>query len=155
MEYYDYKNQTEVDFNDATGEAILDAVKNIDRGHTKIEGFIERADGSLKNTKIDIYTTGFMGSHIRDAETGEYYKNLVGSLDEDLFFKFRISSEMVNSKNGSNTLFYKSPQHCMRHLHCEIEESVIDNWEEKRNVRLASKRNEKKRTFESAAVFVK
>jgi hypothetical protein len=139
MEYYDsIQNDMEENllFNN---KEVLNDSKILDKGHTKVNGYVERADGSLKNVKVDIYTSGFIGSHIRDAETGEYYKELVGSLDEELYFKFKMNTGELKSKNGSTTLFYISPDHCMRHLKIEIPQNMINQWEAKRNGRKREK----------------
>lgn len=140
MDYWDsVPNET---FDDAgSNKDYLNEAKNMDRGYTKIHGFVERSDGTLKKSKIDIYTTGFIGNRIRDAETGEYYKELVGSLDEDVYFKTRMTTCKVTSRNGSNLLFYTSPDHCMRHLHIDIPQNIINKWEVKRNDRLRIKRS--------------
>ena len=73
-------------------ENELDSLKKYDRGYNKISIQKHNFNGRLKNTKIEIYTSGDIGSNIRDAETGAYYSNKVGSYDEDLFFKvtFRL-----------------------------------------------------------------
>jgi len=128
MEYYD---NTPVDFlddrsNDSSN--MLKDPKSLDQGYNKIWGFVERADGSLKKAKIEVYTSGGIGSNIRDAETGEYYKEIVGSKDENLYFKMKMATGELKSSNGSITLFYTSPDHCMRHLHCDIPSSIINNW---------------------------
>jgi hypothetical protein len=120
---------------------ILHETKHFDKGHTTINGYAERVDGSLKRAKIDVYTSGFIGSRIRNAETGEYYKDLIGSLDEDLYFKLRMVNGELKSKNGSSTLFYISPDHCMRHLRIEIPQETINNWEVKYNARKRVKKN--------------
>jgi len=140
MDYWDsVPNET---FDDSgSNKDYLNEAKNMDRGYSKICGFVERSDGTLKKSKIDIYTTGFIGNRIRDAETGEYYKELVGSLDEDVYFKTRMTTCKVMSKNGSNLLFYTSPDHCMRHLHIVIPQNIINKWEVKRNDRLRIKRS--------------
>ena len=140
MDYWDsVPNET---FDDSgSNKDYLNEAKNMDRGYSKIYGLVERSDGTLKKSKLDIYTTGFIGSRIRNAETGEYYKELAGSLDEDLFFKTRMTTGQLRSKNGSNLLFYISPDHCMRHLHIDIPQSIINQWEIKRNDRLKVKRS--------------
>jgi len=135
MEFYDGVPNDLFEESSTNNGNILNDAKSLDRGYSKIWGFVQRSDGSLKRTKIDIYTTGWIGSNIRDAETGEYYKELVGSRDEDLFFKIKISSGELKSKNESNTLFYTSPDHCMRHLHCDIPQSVINQWTIKSRIR--------------------
>ena len=91
----------------------------------------------LKRTKIEFYTSGDTGCNIRDAETGDYYPNLVGSKDEDLFYKVALSTGECKSANGSNTLFYLSPQHYASHLHCSVYPEHIQIWNEKRKARLS------------------
>ena len=112
----------------------LVSFKKIDRGYNKIYRSLPRAsDGKIVKTKIDVYTTGSIGSIIRNAETGAYYNYYVGSKNEDLFFKVSLSTGECNSKNDSNTLFYLSPQHYMSHMNTDLSMSVINSWEEKRN----------------------
>jgi hypothetical protein len=136
MTYYQTEHLD--DFVDNNND-LLNEVKKLDRGHAKIWGFIERSDGSLKKTKIDVYTSGFIGNHIRDAETGEYFKEIVGSLDEELYFKVSMSNGELKSKNDSNTLFYTSPHHCMSHLNIDITPEIITKWEQNRNQRLLNR----------------
>lgn len=138
---------------DVANDDKLDEFKHVDRGHNVIWRMVTRADGNLKRTKIDIYTTSGTGSRIRDGETGEYYNYNVGSLDEELFFKVGLSTGECKSPNGSSTLFYLSPQHYMSHLHCNLDDETIGRWEERRAARV--KENEKKKvrnTMEYAAV---
>jgi hypothetical protein len=135
MDYWDSVPNENFDDSGSNKDFLIEA-KNMDKGYAKISGFIERIDGSLKKTKIDIYTTGYIGSNIRNAETGEYYKELVGSSDEDLYFKTRMATGQVKSKNGANLLFYMSPDQCMRHLNIDIPQDIINKWEIKRNEHL-------------------
>jgi hypothetical protein len=116
----------------------------LDRGLAKIWSFVERSDGSLKKTKINVYTSGFMGSRIRNAETGEYYKDIVGSRDEELYFKVAIATGELKAKNESNTLFYTSPEHYMSHLNINLSHETINKWYQKRDDRLALMCNTKK-----------
>lgn len=120
-----------------TPEKIIEQTKMMDRGYNAIYRKVLRKDGKLKNKKFDVYTTGGSGNRIRDAETGEYFPNIVGSKDEDLFFKVGLSTGECKSANGSSTLFYLSPQHYMNHLYCEVSPDTVTAWEEKRNNRLA------------------
>ena len=99
-------------------EKTLQDSKSIDRGYTFVYRKMLNKKGKLRNKKIDIYTTTTSGIRnlIRDAETGQYYNNRVGTADEDLFFKVMLSTGECKSANGSNTLFYLSPQHYSNHL---------------------------------------
>lgn len=117
-------------------ENILENSNSMDRGYNVIYRNVIGKDEKIKKRKIRVYTSSDIGNHIRDAETGEYYPNLVGSKDEDLFYKVGLSTGECNSANGSNTLFYLSPQHYASHLHCNIDPEHIETWELKRKARL-------------------
>jgi hypothetical protein len=123
--------------------ALADALKT-DRGLNFVyRKFISQKTGKPKNKRISVYTTSGVGNRIRDAETGEYYPNRVGSKDEDLFFKVILATGECKSANGSSTLFYISPQHYMNHLNSEVNQDVIEKWEQKRNNRLAEMKQSK------------
>ena len=133
---------------------VKDAIcetKQMDKGYNVINRNVTRIDGRTKNTKIEIYSSSGTGNSIRDAETGVYYKYLVGSRDEDLFFKVALATGECSSKNSSNTLFYMSPTHYMSHMKCEVSQEIIQTWEEKRTARLNEMKSESKsrisRTF--------
>jgi hypothetical protein len=123
---------------------LLEDIKKKDRGYNVIYRMVERPDGVIKKKKIEIYTTGDMGNRIRDAETGEYYKNLVGTKDEDLFFKVALATGECKSSNSSNSLFYLSPKHYTNHLHCSVSDELVENWDLKRNIRLKEVNSTKK-----------
>ena len=121
---------------------LLQESKNYDRGYNKVFRSLIQKNGKSKRTKIEFYTSGDIGCNIRDAETGVYYKNLVGSKDEDLFFKVSLATGECNSKNGSTTFFYISPTHYMSHMNCQVSPEIIQNWESKRNARLNEVKNQ-------------
>lgn len=116
-------------------EHILKDVKKQDKGYN----VIYRKNEKKYRKKIEVYTSGARGNRIRDAETGEYSNYLVGSKNEDLFFKVVLATGECKSSNGSNTLFYSSPQHCESHLLYNVSPIVVSEWEEKRNARLYKK----------------
>lgn len=123
----------------------MQELKNIDNGYNKILRLIPRADGKLKRTKIEFYTSNGVGTNIRDAETGNYYKNKVGSIDEELFFKVNLATGECNSRNGFSKLFYRSPQHYMSHLKCNLDEKTIYHWEKRYNNRINEIKNVNKK----------
>ena len=133
MEYTDYYNPHDenVSLDSRDKMNFLEESKSIDKGYTKIYRNITTERGNIKSIKVELYTTAGIGSNIRDAETGEYYKYKVGSLHEELFFKVCMATGQCKSLNGSNTLYYSSPRQCIAHLHQEIPEKVIEKWEEK------------------------
>jgi hypothetical protein len=116
-------------------------IKSIDRGYNKIWRSIYK-NGKSRKTGIDLYTTGCCGSQIRDAESGEYYQHIVGTADEDLYFKVILATGECKSRNGSSTLFYLSPKHYITHFGLNenrFKDEFITEWDKRRDVRLATR----------------
>lgn len=116
-------------------DVLTSALKD-DIGLNIVTRKVELDNGKIKNKRIKVFTTSGCGSNIRDAETGEHYSNKVGSRDEDLFFKVSIATGECSSANGSNVLFYCSPQHYENHLYSNVEPGIVASWEAKRDTRL-------------------
>jgi hypothetical protein len=136
----DFWNQELQNDNDnLDNEKIFEKVKRQDRGYNVVYRPALKKDGRRYNKKIDIYTSSSSGNRIRDAETGEYLDYIVGSNDEDLFFKVILATGECRSANCSHTLFYASPQHYVNHLLPMgeiLNPEIISVWEKKRNARL-------------------
>jgi hypothetical protein len=128
MELNDYDNNDEL-------EKRIDVIKKTDRGYNKTWRLMPKND-IMKKTKVEFYVSGDIGSNIRDGETGHYYSNLVGSLDEDLYFKVCLATGECKNKKGSNILFYSSPQQYMSHFNEELNDDIINKWTSKRNERI-------------------
>jgi hypothetical protein len=128
MELNDYDNNDEL-------EKRIDVIKKTDRGYNKTWRLMPKND-IMKRTKVEFYVSGDIGSNIRDAETGHYYSNLIGSLDEDLYFKVCLATGECKNKKGSNILFYSSPQQYMSHFNEELNDDIINKWTSKRNERI-------------------
>ena len=137
MEYNDFFDPNDNENNVCLNRFMKEDEDELDIGYNLIWRKIKQQDGTMKNKKFEFYTSGDAGSQIRNAENGHYYKNLVGSNDEDLFFKVIIATGECNSKNGSNILFFNSPDHYTRFFKCNLtDEKIKMEWEEKKNVRL-------------------
>lgn len=93
----------------------------------------KNSNRSKKMKKQDMYLTmyssGLAGANIRDAVTGAYYKELVGSAEQDLFFKATMSTGEF--PDGPLHLFYLSPEQYERHQECELDETLKIHWYEK------------------------
>jgi hypothetical protein len=90
--------------------------------------FLKNEDGriSKKNITIEYYFSGPSGTYIRNAQTGFYTKDVVGTKEEDLYFK-------INVCNGnSHTLFYDSPEQYERHHLEKLSTGIKENWLKKR-----------------------
>lgn len=143
----DYFNPTQP--NDYEGDEYkANVYGKRDVGSNTVTRKIYLENNKTKNIRIKVFTSSGPGSHIRDAETGSYYPNKVGSKDEDLFYKVMISTGECKSSNGSNTLFYCSPQHYQNHLlnysDAELDNESIVLWEKKRDARLKELKKQKK-----------
>ena len=135
-EYYDelFSESFSICSNDY--KAHIQELKHLDKGYNIIYRVVNK-----KKISIELYTSGDIGSNIRNAETGQYYEYKVGSANQDLFFSVKLATgECVG------TLFYLSPKHCMDHLHSFVNEETISLWEEKRSsqIRIINSLNKKK-----------
>lgn len=82
----------------------------------------------LKNKKnIVIFSSGSIGSKIRNAVTGEYTKNLVGSSMEDLYFSISYPIGTERKK-----LFFDSPNQYEKHFACNLDNDVSNGAELKK-----------------------
>lgn len=133
--------------------SLIKQAKANDKGHNVIYRKMPNKKGSIKYAPVEIYTSCGTHSNIRDAETGAYYKSLVGSADEDLYFKVILATGECSSKNGSNTLFYSSPSHYMSHFKIQIADDIVNNWQSKCDARIKEKNTSKKNKYEF--VYVK
>ena len=78
----------------------------------------------------NIYGSGAQGTCIINAVTGEKMPHLVGSSDEDSYFKVILTS--VLDTPGPVTLFYNSPAEYELHQNKTIHDSIRDSWREKK-----------------------
>jgi len=106
----------------------LNNIKSCDSGYTFVYRDKILPSGKNKKARIDCYTSGDVGTYIRNAETGNYYKYKVGSKEEDLFFKLALSSGELNASNGSNILFYDSPEQYEKHLLNVLRDEIKEKW---------------------------
>ena len=147
----DYFNPADPNEYDNQEDAVAKALRE-DRGLNTLTRKVQMDSGKIKIKRIRVFTSSGVGTRIRDAETGEYYPNKVGSKDEDLFFKVAIATGECNSANGSNTLFYCSPQHYENHLYSTVDPERIALWEDKRDARLKELKKEIRPKFDTILV---
>ena len=83
-----------------------------------------------ENVVIENYGSGQQGTKIRNAVTGQREPYLVGSSNEDLFFKV---SEVTarNKRKDSLTLFYDSPEQYENHHFTYVSQDIKDRWQRK------------------------
>ncbi len=129
MDYDDryHPSNSDVDYKN---HGAIDDLKSLDPGYNEIYRKVVQNNGRKKNTKIVIYNSGGVGSQIRNAVTGAYTKDFVGSVDEDHYFSFILATG--ESPKGPLTLFFDSPEQCERHLHAEFGKQIKTKWQNKR-----------------------
>jgi hypothetical protein len=118
---------------DVVNEALMDA-KAEDGGFNVIT---QRDSRGGKTKKMEMYTSSGTGNCIRDAETGQYYAEKVGSKDEDLYFKISLSTGECTSKNNSSAMYFQSPAHYMSCMKGNVSPAAITRWEARRDARIA------------------
>lgn len=86
-----------------------------------------------KDKDIVVFPSSSQGSNIKNAETGEFTRSIVGSMDEDLFYKVTIATGEFES--GPLTLFYNSPTHYERHHGEVVSDDAKFRWRLKQQQR--------------------
>jgi hypothetical protein len=119
----------------------LNNIKSFDSGYGYVYRNKTSGSNKVKNARVDCYASGDSGMKIRNAETGHYYKFKVGSKDEDLFFKIALASGELKTTNGSNVLFYDSPEQYEKHLMTEVDQEIKDRWVAKKKYLMAKEKN--------------
>lgn len=157
---YHPADQNDYDDNE-DGLRMVSEQKRLDKGYNVVYRKAWRTrknkrTGELEDKyvreKIELYSSDGFGSYIRDAETGEYFSNYVGTKDEDLFFKVLLATGECKSKNDSKTFFFTSPQHYESRMNSEVDPELVNMWEKKRDARLATIKLSKKSKFNMVEV---
>jgi hypothetical protein len=73
-----------------------------------------------------LYSSGDIGSNIRNAITGQHYVDKVGSISENNYFKIIISTGEI--KGERRTFFFLSPEDYERHMHVTLHTNVKEQW---------------------------
>lgn len=107
-------------------------IRNKESGNKESKG-----KGKGKDEIIDYHKTSYVpGTHIKNAVTGDYYPYLVGSIEEKMLFKVRLSTGekgTLTHINGdwvpeSNLLFYDSPEEYERHFYGSLSNDTKTRW---------------------------
>jgi hypothetical protein len=97
----------------------------LDKGFHKIKQLIMTPLGK-KKVAIELYSSGDMGSNIRDAITGQYHVSKVGSTDESKFFKIVLSTGEI--RQDRRTFYFSSPSDYERHMHTLLDTKTKEAW---------------------------
>ena len=135
MDYDDRFHPSEGnDFDDNEKDLLkfsIQNLKSLDKNYHKYKKEITVKDENgfyigEKKITIEYYSSGQIGSRIRNALTGQYTKDIVGSKFEDLYFKITLT------EGNALTLFYDSPEQYERHHHEKLPTNIKEKWIKKR-----------------------
>ena len=88
-------------------------------------------DGKFhKFINIRMFSSGITGSNIRNAVTGEYSRHIVGTLEQNLFFKVVMSTGEIKGGSTPVHLYYIGPEQFEAHQYCEVDEETRNKWNE-------------------------
>jgi hypothetical protein len=103
----------------------LEDIKRMDKGYNKVQRI-----HNGKQYSIEYYATPINpGRKIRNAINGSYTNCLVGSLDENLFFKIRLLTDKCDE--DLTTLYYDSPEQYEKHFNTVLDNDIIEKWKTK------------------------
>jgi hypothetical protein len=103
----------------------LEDIKRQDKGYNKVYRY-----KNGKQYSVEYYATPICpGRKIRNAINGAYTNCLVGSFDEDLFFKIRLLTDKCDE--DLTTLYYDSPEQYEKHFNTEIDDITKEKWKNK------------------------
>jgi hypothetical protein len=103
-----------------------DDIKNQDKGYHNI-----KIPYGNRKIEVEVYSTPTTpGKLIRDAVTGSRMsKHLVGSRDENLYFKVAMATGQLGVDGGM--LFYDNPEQFERHMRTTVSQDVKQKWTDK------------------------
>lgn len=139
-----YANNEPENYNNEPENYNGNEFKSVDKNFYEIirtAPFERKGVVTYKKKRVGIYTSGDVGTRIRNAETGEHYKYRVGSKYENLFFSVRLSTGECNGKSNLITLYFTSPNHYEKYLHNSVSEDVVNNWNIKRDYLISQMKN--------------
>lgn len=125
-------DETSVEFNLRQKDAA-DALKRLDKNYDKYRVPFNNTwtDGKYyKYITIENYGSGSHGTRIRNAVTGAYYSFIVGSADEDLFFKVTDSTGR-NGRKDPLMLYYDSPEQYENHHFTSVPLELKQKWSQR------------------------
>jgi hypothetical protein len=113
---------------------IIQNVKGFDSSYIvkNIEIMKQTKKGHMKRQieKVEMYGSGDIGTHIRNAVSGQRTPHLVGSKNEDLYFSV-IEATGINGRSEGVRLFYDSPEQYENHFHITLDQNIKQRWHNK------------------------
>jgi len=143
MPYYDNEQFEQPIENETYKFSRFNAMNSIDnrinnKNYEKYSIFVNKVWTNGKyygKVYIENYGSGQQGDRIRNAVTGERTRFVIGSSDEDLYFKVSSASGN-NGRNVPLVLFYDSPEQYENHHFTAVDDKLKESWNLKHTLAL-------------------
>lgn len=130
MDFHGSENSSQMSLNRRKQKKLLEDYKKSDPNYYTYKKMVLVDKNEKDNVKIEMYSTVLTpGNKIRDAVTGIRYHDRVGSKNEDLYFKVRMTT--IHDPKNVITLFYNSPEEYERHQYVDVSNEIKELWREK------------------------
>lgn len=125
--YYEEDFHNQVDYDDLDEISVKANSRKINRVFEDTEDSKRHIIKGKNKKNVVIFSSGSSGSKIRNAMSGAYTNDIVGSAVEDLYYRV---SYAVGSENKK--LYYDSPEQYEKHFGCDIDKDVSNGSELKK-----------------------
>lgn len=142
QEYYEPTDEFDRASDDFKVKKTVAEIKGLDKNYQKYGKLLNKkwTDGKYyKKVVIECHGSSQVGTRIRNASSGHYTSHLVGSLEEDLYFKV-IDANARHGRNEPLFLFYDSPEQYENHQFIVLPHAVKEQWY---NKNLAARQSQK------------
>lgn len=106
-------------------------LKKLDKNYEKIsvpvKEYTDKNGRVRKSAYVELYGSGSSGTRVRNAVTGATYNIIVGSRNEEIFFKV-IDSTGRNRRREPLMLYYDSPEQYENHQFTTVNPDIKQKW---------------------------
>jgi hypothetical protein len=130
QEYYEPTDEFDRASDDFKVKKPVAELKALDKNYQKYTKLLNKkwTDGKFyKKAVIECHGSFQIGTRIRNACSGHYTNHLVGSLEEDLYFKV-IDANARYGRSDPLFLFYDSPEQYENHQFIVLPRDVKEQW---------------------------
>ena len=125
MAYYDDRYNPTIE-NDIVKFDVND---NYDPGCSKFVNTVKKPNSKMRKQLFKIYNNyNDPGARLRDAVTGVFFNDRVGTTNEKKYFKVAIATCKIKAKNESNSFYYLTPEDFSRHFRVDVTTEIQESW---------------------------
>lgn len=117
--YYEADFHNQVDYADLDDISVNPNSRKINRVFEETEDARRHIIKGKNKKNVVVFSSGSTGSKIRNAMSGAYTNDVVGSAMEDVYYRVSYSVGAEGKK-----LFYDSPEQYEKHFGCDLDKDV-------------------------------